>query len=338
MTHGIQPAPRHDFSMDLGDVELTARVAEGLDKAERLLMERLTTGEDFIVDKVTHLATAGGKRFRPLIALLCSEFGPNPGSDNTIKGAVIAEIVHLATLYHDDVMDEADMRRGVASANARWNNTVAILAGDILFAHASEIMSEIDTETVKHFADTFGKLVTGQMRESVGARGGDPVQHYLTVIREKTAVLIASAARLGSLHAGASEEVVKRCETIGEAVGMIFQIVDDIIDIFSDSEQSGKTPGTDLREGVLTLPVLYALEDGSPAGEQLRGMLTGPLERDEDVAFAIELIGQTQARQKTLDTVRSYLSTVDEQLAELPDIAANRALRDLSKSTVERVG
>ena len=338
MTHGIQPAPRHDFSMDLGDVELTARVAEGLDKAERLLMERLTTGEDFIVDKVTHLATAGGKRFRPLIALLCSEFGPNPGSDNTIKGAVIAEIVHLATLYHDDVMDEADMRRGVESANARWNNTVAILAGDILFAHASEIMSEIDTETVKHFADTFGKLVTGQMRESVGARGGDPVQHYLTVIREKTAVLIASAARLGSLHAGASEEVVKRCETIGEAVGMIFQIVDDIIDIFSDPKESGKTPGTDLREGVFTLPVLYALEEEGEVGDKLRELLTGPLHSDAEVERAIELLHQSGGRQKALEDINAYLRTVEEQLAVLPENSASQALRQLADYTVRRVG
>ncbi|QPK83500.1 polyprenyl synthetase family protein [Corynebacterium qintianiae] len=338
MTHGIQPAPRHDFSMDLGDAELTARVAEGMGRVEDLLMGRLSVGEDFIVEKVTHLAKAGGKRFRPLVALLCSEFGPEPGSENTVKGAVIAEMVHLATLYHDDVMDEAEMRRGVDSANARWNNTVAILAGDILFAHASEMMSEINTETVKHFADAFGQLVTGQMRESVGARGEDPVDHYLKVIREKTAVLIASAAHLGSMHSGAEPEVVERCTVIGEAIGMIFQIVDDIIDIFSDSEQSGKTPGTDLREGVFTLPVLYALRDESPAGEQLRGMLTGPLERDEDVAYAIELIGQTKGREQALEVVRSYIAVVDEQLDQLPDSPANYALRHLSDHTVDRVG
>ncbi|SDM08915.1 heptaprenyl diphosphate synthase [Corynebacterium mycetoides] len=338
MTHGIQPAPRHDLSMDLGDAELSARVAEGMRKVEDLLMERLSVGEDFVVDKVTHLAAAGGKRFRPLVALLCSEFGPNPGGENTIKGAVVAEMVHLATLYHDDVMDEAEMRRGVESANARWSNTVAILAGDILFAHASELMSEIDTETVKHFADTFGQLVTGQMRESVGPRGGDAVEHYLNVIREKTAVLIASAAHSGSMHAGATPEVVERCTVMGEAIGMVFQIVDDIIDIFSDSEQSGKTPGTDLREGVFTLPVLYALREESPAGEQLRTMLTGPLERDEDVDYAIELIRQTDGRAKALDVVRSYIATVEEQLDALPDSPANRALRTLSQHTVDRVG
>ena len=338
MTHGIQPAPRHDFSMDLGDVELSERVAQAMGRAEDLLMQRLSVGEDFIVDKVTHLAQAGGKRFRPLIALLCSEFGPEPGSVNAVKGAVIVEMVHLATLYHDDVMDEAEMRRGVDSANERWGNTVAILAGDILFSYASELMSEIDTATVRHFAETFGQLVTGQMRESVGARGSDPIEHYLAVIREKTAVLIASAAYLGSLHAGAEPEVVQRCSKLGEAIGMVFQIVDDIIDIFSDAGQSGKTPGTDLREGVLTLPVLFALQEDSPAGEQLRGMLTGPLERDEDVDYAIELISRTRGREKALEVVRGYLDVVDEQLRALPDTAANRALRTLAWSTVERVG
>lgn len=338
MTHGIQPAPRHDFSMDLGDVELSERVAQAMGRAEELLMQRLSVGEDFIVDKVTHLAHAGGKRFRPLIALLCSEFGAEPGSVNAVKGAVIVEMVHLATLYHDDVMDEAAMRRGVESANVRWGNTVAILAGDILFSRASELMSEIDTATVRHFADTFGQLVTGQMRESVGARGSDPIEHYLAVIREKTAVLIASAAHLGSLHAGAEPEVVQRCSKLGEAIGMVFQIVDDIIDIFSDAGQSGKTPGTDLREGVFTLPVLFALQDESPAGEQLRGMLTGPLERDEDVDDAIELISRTNGRVKALEVVRTYLDVVDEQLRALPDTAANRALRTLAWNTVERVG
>ncbi|AWB83332.1 polyprenyl synthetase family protein [Corynebacterium liangguodongii] len=338
MTHGIPPAPRHDFSMDLGDAELSARVSEGMRRVEDLLIARLSVGEDFVVDKVTHLATAGGKRFRPLVALLCSEFGAQPHSENTIKGAVITEMVHLATLYHDDVMDEAEMRRGVASANTRWNNTVAILAGDILFAHASEMMSEIDTATVKHFSETFSTLVTGQMRETIGARGEDPVAHYLKVIEEKTAVLISSAAYLGSYHAGASPEVVERCVTVGRAIGMIFQIVDDIIDLFSDPEQSGKIPGTDLREGVLTLPVLYAMREDSPAGEQLRDMLTGPLERDEDVAYAIELIRQTGGVEAALRVVRSYIEVVEEQLDALPDVPANRALRHLSAHSVDRVG
>lgn len=338
MTNGPQPSPQGASSLELGDPVLAARVAEGLAAVDELLAQRLGVGETFIIDKVNHLAFAGGKRFRPTMALLCSEFGPHPASENVIKGATLTEMVHLATLYHDDVMDEADRRRGVESANARWDNSVAILAGDILLAHSSRLMSEIDTNTVAHFADTFQTLVTGQMRETVGPEGGDPVEHYLKVVEEKTGVLIASAAYLGALHSGAEPAVVESCERLGAAIGVVFQIVDDIIDIFSAADESGKTPGTDLREGVFTLPVLYALEEDSPAGEELRGLLTGPLESDEDVARAIELIGQTGGRERALEKVREYLADAERELDTLPDVPANAALRHLANYTVERVG
>ena len=338
MTYGTTRSPRHGFKLDLGDDALNARLNSGLESVEDLLLAELSRGEEFLTDKVTHLAEAGGKRFRPMMALLCSEFGPDPRAENVIRGAAVTEMVHLATLYHDDVMDEAERRRGVESANARWTNTVAILAGDILFAHASRLMSRMDLDTVAHFAETFEELVTGQMRETVGAEGSDPVEHYLKVIDEKTGVLIASAAYLGARHSGATDEVVERCARIGDAVGMVFQIVDDIIDIFSDPEQSGKTPGTDLREGVFTLPVLYALEEDSEAGEALRGLLTGPLTDDTDVARALELLSQTRGRERALETARGYLATVERELDALPDIPAREALRTMTRLTVDRVG
>lgn len=338
MTNGPHPSPRGANNPDFGDAELNARVVAGLAAVEELLSERLSEGEEFISEKVRHLAFAGGKRFRPTIALLCSEFGPHPGAENVIKGAAVTEMVHLATLYHDDVMDEAERRRGVESANARWDNSVAILAGDILLAYTSRLMSEIGTDTVSHFADTFQTLVTGQMRETIGAMGRNPVEHYLAVVEEKTGVLIASAAYLGALHSGASEEVVRSCQRMGAAIGVVFQIVDDIIDIFSAPDQSGKTPGTDLREGVFTLPVLYALEEDSEAGGQLRALLTGPLERDEDVERAIELLRQTRGRERALEKVREYLASAEKELDSLPDGPANAALRNLATYTVERVG
>ena len=164
------------------------------------------------------------------------------------------------------------------------------------------------------------------------------VEPYLNVIREKTGVLIASAAFLGATHSGAKEEDVRTLKELGEAVGMIFQIVDDIIDIFSDSTQSGKTPGTDLREGVFTLPVLYAMRDSGPAGEELRAMLTGPLVSDADVTRALDLIAHTDGRERALDDVRGYLADVDKHLDALPDIPANRAIRRISRYTVDRVG
>lgn len=338
MTNASHASQGHAFTMDLGDDALNQRIAHGMGEVERVLLERLSQGEDFITDKVTHLAVAGGKRFRPLMALLCSEFGPRPQSENVVKAAVVTEMVHLATLYHDDVMDEADRRRGVESANSRWDNTVAILAGDVLFAHASRLMSEIDTATVAHFADTFQELVTGQMLESIGARDGDPIAHYLKVIEGKTGVLIASAAYLGALHSGASREVVESCQRLGAAVGMIFQIVDDIIDIFSDPEESGKTPGTDLREGVFTLPVLYAMAEDSEAGRALREMLTGPLHTDAEVERALSLIGQTRGRARALDDVNAYLATANRELDILPQGPASEALRELSRYTIDRVG
>lgn len=338
MTNGPQPSVRGVASLDFGDAALTAQVAEGLQAVEALLAASLNMGEDFITEKVNHLAFAGGKRFRPTIALLCASFGPRPDAENVIKAATLTEMVHLATLYHDDVMDEADRRRGVPSANARWGNSVAILAGDILLAQSSRLMSEIDTATVAHFADTFQTLVTGQMRETIGAGNSNPVEHYLRVVEEKTGVLIASAAYLGALHAGAEQDVVESCRRLGAAIGVVFQIVDDIIDIFSAPDQSGKTPGTDLKEGVFTLPVLYALEEDSEAGEELRSMLTGPLESDAEVARAIALIGRTRGRERALETVRGYLADAERELDSLPDVPANAALRQLATFTVERVG
>ncbi|AKK10307.1 polyprenyl synthetase family protein [Corynebacterium uterequi] len=327
-------------AVEFGDAELNARLTAGMDAVEALLRAELGQGEDFIVDKVLHLAVAGGKRFRPLMALLSSEFGSRPGSPEVVKAAVVVETVHLATLYHDDVMDEADRRRGVESANSRWDNSVAILAGDILLAHASRLMSELDTRTVRHFAETFRTLVTGQMRETIGASaGGDAaVEHYMKVITEKTGVLIASAGFLGALHSGASEEHMDALYKLGGLIGIIFQIVDDMIDIFSAEEDSGKTPGTDLREGVFTLPVLLALGDDSAVGDELRGLLTGPLANDADVTRALELLEASEGRRKTREVIETYVAQANEQIARLPESSATTALRQLMDYTVQRVG
>ena len=338
MTHGTASQPTPAGHVDLGDAELNERIATGMAEVEELLREELAKSEDFLVDMVTHLLHAGGKRFRPMMTLLASQYGPRAGSPEVVKAAAVLETVHLATLYHDDVMDEADLRRGVDSANARWDNSVAILAGDILFAHASRLMSELDTHTVGHFARTFQDLVTGQMRETIGAEDRDPVEHYLDVIREKTGVLIAASGYLGAYHSGASEEHRDALHRIGMAVGMIFQIVDDIIDIFSAHEQSGKTPGTDLREGVFTLPVLYALREDGEAGDELRALLTGPLTDDADVERALDLLGRSQGRQRALDDIHRYLADVEAQIDRLPDCAASDALRLLAGYTIRRVG
>ncbi|WP_046204058.1 polyprenyl synthetase family protein [Corynebacterium argentoratense] len=318
---------------------LDSAIDTGMAQVEQLLREQLAQGETFLSDKVQHLAFAGGKRFRPMFALLASQYGTRPGNPDVIKAAAVVEMTHLATLYHDDVMDEAAYRRGVKSANARWSNSVAILAGDYLLAHASHLMAQLGTETVAHFADTFGELVTGQMRETLGAEDREPIEHYMDVIKEKTGVLIASAGYLGSLHAGAQPGHIEALRGFGADIGIIFQIVDDIIDIYSTPEESGKTPGTDLREGVFTLPVLYALAEDTAVGEELRRLLTGPLTNDDDVARALDLLAQTTGRQRALEQVYAYRDSANNWLEQLPaDVPATGALRELMAFTIERVG
>lgn len=314
-------------------------MSAGLQKAEALLQERLNTGEEFLVDKISHLALAGGKRFRVMFALLAGMYGPRGDSDDVTSAAVVIELTHLATLYHDDVMDEADRRRGAESANARWGNSVAILAGDYLFAVASDMMSTMGGETLKHFAATFQELVTGQMRETVGPKPGeDEIEHYMQVIQEKTGVLIASAGYLGALHGGAPDEVRDALFRFGRNMGQVFQIVDDIIDIWSDPKDSGKVPGTDLREGVWTLPVLYALREDSAAGARLREILTGPVTEDALVDEALSLIHESEGRAKAEQDVERYRALAEEELNQLPAGAMTEALRTLLGFSLQRLG
>ena len=251
--------------VDFGDPVFAQEVREGVARIEDLMATELGKADELMSEAVQHLFQAGGKRFRPLFTVLSAQLGREPDAwQVTVAGAVI-ELVHLATLYHDDVMDEAQVRRGAPSANARWSNNIAILAGDYLFATASRLVSRLGPDAVRVIADTFAQLVTGQMRETRGvAEHVDSVEHYLKVVYEKTACLIAASGRFGATFSGADEEQIERLSRLGGIVGTAFQISDDIIDIDSDPDESGKVPGTDLREGVHTLPVLYALRETGP--------------------------------------------------------------------------
>lgn len=214
--------------VDIGDADLAAALRGRLDEVEKLLVSRLESGEDFLSEVALHLVTAGGKRFRPIVTLLAGEIGPEPDHERLVKAAVVCEMIHLATLYHDDVMDEASMRRGVESANSRWDNSTAILAGDFLFAHASMLLADLGPAAVQLIAQTFAELVTGQMRETVGpgigGRDEDAAQHYLRVIWEKTGSLIAAAAQFGGEYSGATGEQIAGLRRFGDAVGIAFQI------------------------------------------------------------------------------------------------------------------
>ncbi|SIR70178.1 polyprenyl synthetase family protein [Williamsia sterculiae] len=331
--------------LKLGSDEFAAEIAKSLAEVEALLLRELSSGESFLTEAATHLARAGGKRFRPMFALLASHFGPHAESPDVVTSATVVELIHLATLYHDDVMDEAQMRRGAASANARWSNSVAILAGDFLFAKASGLVSTLGPESVRIVSDTFAELVTGQMRETVGAQGSaDPVDHYLRVVWEKTGSLIAAAGRFGARTSGVDADDTERLSRLGDIIGTAFQISDDIIDIRSVADDSGKTPGTDLREGVHTLPVLYALRESGAAADRLREVLLTAdgtavaLDDDDLVAEALELLVRSPGMTQALATLQELADQATAVLSELPQGAANTAMASLVRYTIDRVG
>jgi heptaprenyl diphosphate synthase len=324
---------------DLADPGLEASVQATLAETERLLRDGVTSADPLITQAARHLSAAGGKRFRPLLVALGGHFG-DPRAPQLPLAAAVVELTHLGTLYHDDVMDEAPVRRGAPSANARWSNSVAILVGDYLFARAADLAADLGVEAVRIQARTFARLVHGQIAETVGPRGTDGVTHYLRVVADKTAALISTAARFGGMFGGAGP-VTEALARFGEAVGVAFQLSDDVLDIASETTESGKTPGTDLREGVPTLPVLYALAAGDAhAGSvRLREILAAGAVTDEGrVSEALELLRESTALKRARETVRRQAEEARQQLAPLPDGPARRALASLCDTVVDRTG
>jgi heptaprenyl diphosphate synthase len=328
--------------VDLGDAAFAATVRDGVARIEQLMDTELHSADDVMTDSLTHLFKAGGKRFRPLFTVLSAQLGPNPDAIEVTTAGAVIELVHLATLYHDDVMDEAEVRRGTPTANVRWSNNVAILAGDYLFATASRLVSRLGPEAVRLIAETFAQLVTGQMRETRGQRdaaeGADPIEHYLKVVYEKTACLIAAAGRFGAMFSGADADQVERLSRLGGIVGTAFQISDDIIDIDSDSQESGKLPGTDVREGVRTLPMVYALREPGAEASRLRELLAGPIEDDEAVAEALTLLRASPGMAKAKHSLEKYAEQAHRELALLPDVPGRYALQTLIDYTISRHG
>ena len=328
--------PSRAFDDVVTDGVLAVEMRAGLAAVESRLREAVKSDDAFVAEAARHLVEAGGKRFRPMVALMAAQFG-NPDAVGVVPAAVVVELTHLATLYHDDVMDEAPLRRGAPSANARWDNTVAILTGDFLFARASDILADLGPEAVRIQARTFERLVTGQIRETVGAAdGADRIAHYLDVVADKTGSLIATSARFGAMMAGASEEVVDLLTRYGERIGVAFQLSDDILDIASDSHESGKTPGTDLREGVATLPVLHALTSTDPSGARLRELLGRPLVDDALHAEALALLRQDPAMARSREDLASWAQDARAVLAPLPDVEAKTALAALCDLVITR--
>jgi heptaprenyl diphosphate synthase len=292
-----------------------------------------------LTEASAHLIEAGGKRLRPMLVLLAAQFG-DPSDQRVVPAAVAIELTHLATLYHDDVMDEADVRRGTPSANSRWNNTIAILTGDFLFARASQILADLGAEAIRIQAETFSRLVTGQVAETVGPPPGtDPFDHYLSVITEKTASLIATAGRFGAMFSDAPAGVAARITPACAALGVAFQLSDDILDVASDSVQSGKTPGTDLREGVATLPMLHALRSAGPRDARLVELLSqGELTDAAQHAEALSLLRAHPAMDLARVDLRDWAQRARDEVRGLPDVPARDAFEALCEFVVDRSG
>lgn len=334
---GVVPGSAITAQLPGCEPALAARLAIALNRVEAFLRERVDHNDPFIAEAGGHLLNAGGKRFRPLLCVLAAEVGSGAG-DEVIAAAAAVELTHLASLYHDDVMDEATLRRGAVSANAAYGNSTAILIGDLLFGTASEIVADLGPEAVKIQARTFVTLCAGQIRDGQSTPpGADPVEHYLAVLRDKTGSLIATAARYGAMFSGCDRATIELLGRYGERLGVAFQLADDLLDITSTSGVSGKTPGTDLREGVDTLAVLWARQGGDPADARLRALLDSDLAADDAAhAEALALLRHHNAVARAIDHTRAVAQDARDMLAPLGDTPASRALAGLATSVVDR--
>ena len=298
--------------------EIEQDLARRLDLVEKLLFAHVEGEYPFVNETSRHLIVAGGKRLRPVLTLLAANYG-STGERQVIEAAVVCELTHLATLYHDDVMDEAPLRRGVESANERWGNAVAILTGDYLFAKASDLLADLGPEAVRLQARTFERLVIGQIKETQGPQNGaDPLEHYISVIADKTGSLFGTSIRFGALLSGASSQVVEALTTFGEEIGISFQLADDVIDIASQTNESGKTPGTDLREGVPTLVTLLVQKANRPEDQKLIASLAAPISDENEVAQVLAALRVHPALDEARTIALQYAENSRKLLSVLP--------------------
>lgn len=323
------------------------RVQEQLELVEAGLIEHLGFASDVADAPARYLMEAGGKRIRPMLTLLTSELGTGP-NELVRRAAQAVEMTHLASLYHDDVMDDAKLRRGVPAAQTVWSNSVAILAGDLLFARASSLVSGMGEEAILLQAQTFERLCLGQLHETVGPReGDDPIAHYIQVLADKTGALIATAARMGVMFGEAAAEYADPVTEYGERIGVAFQLVDDVIDLSPKKEATGKRAGTDLRAGVATLPVLLLrrrAENGDVAASELLARIDAGVARiaaGEDPALLdaeVEALREHEVTRETEAEAKRWASEAVAQLDALPKSSVRRALERMADSIVNREG
>ena len=314
---------------------------EGLDQVEAGLVTQLHFADDVADSVGRYLFDAGGKRVRPLLTLLTAQWGRGI-TDEVIIGAQVIELTHLATLYHDDVMDEAQQRRGVTAAQKVWSNSIAILAGDLLFARAGSLGVTLGAQAMKRQAQVFERLVLGQMRETVGPKpGDDPVAHYLKVLSDKTGSLIALAAEFGVTLSGAPTELVRPITRFGEAIGVAFQLVDDVIDLADPAQGTGKLPGTDVRRGVTTLPMLYLADRAKTdarSADLFRRLQLGATQEiaEDDFQRAIVELRHHDVTEATMEKAREISREAVSYLDDTPPGVVTDALKRFAGQVVER--
>ena len=328
-------------ALPLADPDLADRVTTRLALVEESLRAAVAHADALADEASRHLVNAGGKRLRPMLTLLVAELGDGARRE-VIDAAVVVELTHLATLYHDDVMDSAPVRRGAPAAHEVWGNSVAILTGDLLFARASSTVAGLGPEAVRIQARTFERLCLGQLHETVGPREGeDPVAHYLQVLADKTGSLIATSARLGAMFAGCPPDVVATVTAFGEKIGLAFQLADDVIDLTSDGSLTGKTPGTDLREGVPTMPALLlrarvAGPGATDADRAVLALLDADLSGDAELAAAVAALRGHDVVAETRARAIGMAHEAVRELAPLPDGPVKDALVSFADALVDR--
>jgi heptaprenyl diphosphate synthase len=336
-----QAAATLPTGIPMQDPALADRIAQRMAAVDAALDAATRSADQLADDAGRHLVAAGGKRFRPLLTLLAGELGDGAVPE-LVDAAVVVELTQVASLYHDDVMDSAPMRRGAPSAHQVWGNTVAILVGDLLFARASALVAGLGPEAVVLQSRTFERMCLGQLHETIGPRDGeDAVDHYLQVLSDKTASLLATSARLGAMFGGCPPEVVEAVTAYGEKVGLAFQLADDVLDITSTGAESGKTPGTDLREHVPTMPVLLLRRsvergEGTPADADLLARLDGDLSDDAALAAVVADLRDHDVLSRTRELAHRWAQEAAAELAPLPEGPVRQAFADLADALADR--
>jgi heptaprenyl diphosphate synthase len=305
------------------DRAMARAIDVGIEQVEAGLLREVSFADSIADVSTRYLLEAGGKRVRPMLTLLTAQLGAGITED-VVKAAEAIEITHLGSLYHDDVMDDSERRRGVPSAQTVWGNSVAILTGDLLFARASQLMASLGERAIRLQANTFERLVLGQLHETVGpANGEDPIEHYIQVLADKTGSLIAAAAQSGLVFSGADPGFEAPIVEFGEKIGVAFQLIDDVIDLSPQPEETGKVPGTDLRAGVVTLPLLRLVELAKT--DAASADLLKRIERDVIVVTDPADAGDPFDTNTLASRIVPSRETVDAIVAELRDHEATRA-------------